>query len=515
MKVEAIEVGTHCYREIGEDAVSQAWRVLVVDPLNEITSFINELQRGYTSGAVNLVVERAESHAEVLRQLTESSDIAVIILELSNTKDDSALILIQNIREVLGNIVVSIITVSSDTIAVEYGNFARQYNILSNITLEQIKSGTARATIVEGFKVFQSKFHLEESRQLFVASLKQEEEMSKFSSLSIFISGFLSRLCSLLSDANPNCRSEISMLSAYRIGISSEYRVLEGMGEYKDSKNIELNQVLSEEDCQHAFANNETTNHSVTRNSYCGIFTTHSGESALIYVKKSKPLNERELQLLSQFTESASTAIGTISISNDDTARRSDVLTTLSRVVELRSQETAVHVNRVGAVSKLLASRLGLSSREIDLVWLAAPLHDIGKAVTPESILNKQGTLTKHEYSIMQNHVTHGYEFLKNSNIELINAAATIALSHHEKWDGTGYPRGLKGDDIHIFGRIVGLADVVDALIGKRCYKDPLSLGKVVDIVHSERGKHFDPAVVDTFVNSLDEYVEILRQFPN
>ena len=136
-------------------------------------------------------------------------------------------------------------------------------------------------------------------------------------------------------------------------------------------------------------------------------------------------------------------------------------------------------------------------------------MHDIGKIAIPDSILLKNGKLTGEEYVIMKTHTTLGYETLKHSERELLQAAAIVAREHHERWDGKGYPRGLAGEDIHVFGRITALADVYDALRSKRVYKDPWPLEKVLNLFTEERGKQFDPRLVDVFMVCLDTILEI------
>lgn len=141
-------------------------------------------------------------------------------------------------------------------------------------------------------------------------------------------------------------------------------------------------------------------------------------------------------------------------------------------------------------------------------------LHDIGKLGVPDEILFKPGQLSDKERKIMQNHASIGYRMLSHSECDILKAAAIIALQHHEKWDGTGYPQGLKGEAIHVYGRIVALADVFDALISSRVYKDAWEMTQVVAWIRQQSGRHFDPAVVAAFLATQDEFVAIGRRHP-
>jgi len=186
-----------------------------------------------------------------------------------------------------------------------------------------------------------------------------------------------------------------------------------------------------------------------------------------------------------------------------------DFIYRMGEIAESRSKETGLHVRRVAKYSELLAKHYGLTEQEIKDLTSASPMHDIGKVGIPDNILNKPGKLTKEELVIMRKHSTIGYNLFKDSNKPLLQAAATIAYEHHEKYDGSGFPRGIKGEEIHIYGRITALADVFDALGTERCYKKAWEDEKIFELLKAERGKHFDPQLVDIFFEHLDEFLAI------
>jgi len=176
---------------------------------------------------------------------------------------------------------------------------------------------------------------------------------------------------------------------------------------------------------------------------------------------------------------------------------------------ETRSKETGNHVKRVAEYSGILARHYGLDPFAIEVLRIASPMHDIGKIAIPDEILNKPGKLTSEEFEIMKRHAEYGHEILAGSKREILKASAIIALEHHEKWDGSGYPSKLDGENIHIFGRITALADVFDALGSDRCYKKAWELEKIYDLIREQSGKHFDPALVELFFTHLDEFLEV------
>lgn len=195
----------------------------------------------------------------------------------------------------------------------------------------------------------------------------------------------------------------------------------------------------------------------------------------------------------------------------EDTQR--EIVFTMGAIAETRSKETGLHVKRVAEYSKLLAQLSGVSEHDADYVALASPMHDIGKVGIPDYILNKPGRLTTEERVIMDTHAELGYEMLKHSTRFVMKTAAIIALEHHEKWDGTGYPKQLKGEGIHLWGRITALADVFDALCSKRCYKEAWADEDIFSLIKAEKGKHFDPKLVDLFFDNLNDFLAIRAEF--
>ena len=190
-----------------------------------------------------------------------------------------------------------------------------------------------------------------------------------------------------------------------------------------------------------------------------------------------------------------------------------EVVFTMGAIGESRSKETGNHVKRVAQYSKLLALFYGLSESEADMLKQASPMHDIGKVAIPDAVLNKPGRFTQEERIIMDTHAQLGYDMLKNSHRELLQLAATVAYEHHEKWDGTGYPQGLKGEEIHIAGRITALADVFDALGSERVYKKAWDDDRIFNLFKEQRALHFDPKLVDIFFDNLDEFLKVREQF--
>jgi putative two-component system response regulator len=181
---------------------------------------------------------------------------------------------------------------------------------------------------------------------------------------------------------------------------------------------------------------------------------------------------------------------------------------------EFRDLETGGHIKRMSHYSKLLAELYGLSKDECELILYAAPLHDIGKVGIPDKILLKPGRFEGNEFEIMKQHAVLGAKMLEGADdFPVLKAGHIIALQHHERWDGNGYPSKIKGEDIHLYARIIAVADVFDALSSKRCYKKPMSLDTVLKIMKEDAGTHFDPTLVTLLLDNLEQFLEIQEEY--
>jgi methanogenic corrinoid protein MtbC1 len=191
-------------------------------------------------------------------------------------------------------------------------------------------------------------------------------------------------------------------------------------------------------------------------------------------------------------------ALSELEVAQTETVRR------LSMAVEFRDEDTGAHIERIGRLSTLLAEQIGMDPEFCERLSHAAPLHDVGKVAIPDAILLKPGPLTAEERAIIETHAEEGHRLLRGSSSSILELATSIALSHQEKWDGTGYPRGLRGEAIPIEGRIVAIADVFDALTSDRVYRKAFSVDEAIQMMREQRGLHFDPVLLDAFMEVLE-----------
>jgi len=218
--------------------------------------------------------------------------------------------------------------------------------------------------------------------------------------------------------------------------------------------------------------------------------------------------HQKELEAeVAKRTEQLRQAFEKIKVASLDTIYR------LSRAAEYKDEDTGAHIQRMSNYAATVAHKIGLNEEAKDAILYAAPMHDVGKIGIPDQILLKPGRLDPDEWEIMKQHSILGAQILEGSDAESIKLAEVVALTHHEKWDGSGYPKGLKGSEIPLAGRITAIADVFDALTSKRPYKEPFPLEKAFSIIKEGRESHFDPQVVDTFLAVEDEILSIKEKY--
>jgi HD-GYP domain-containing protein (c-di-GMP phosphodiesterase class II) len=219
-------------------------------------------------------------------------------------------------------------------------------------------------------------------------------------------------------------------------------------------------------------------------------------------------------KLAESLASQAAVAIRNVQLTDELKSAQLETIFVLGEAAEYKDKETGDHIKRVATFSKIIAETLKLDDNLIETIYRGSPLHDIGKIGIPDNILNKPGKLDPHEWEIMKEHTTLGYKLLKDSQSEVIKTAAVIAYTHHERWDGKGYPRGLKGEKIPLVGRIVALSDFFDALTSERPYrKKRFPLSKTFAMIEEDRGKHFCPKTTDAFFKSIKHIEKISDYF--
>ncbi len=289
----------------------------------------------------------------------------------------------------------------------------------------------------------------------------------------------------------------------------NEYFIVGGAGEFENTTDQPLVSVIPQDVYERVTEAMQQKSSILTDTEFIKYFSTEDDNCNVLYLKGSAIFSNLDKQLLEVFATNIVAAFTHVIINKEIVDTQKEVILTLGEVTESRSKETVNHVKRVAEYSYILAKAAGMSIEEAQKLKLASPMHDIGKIGIPDAILKKPGKLTDEEFAIMRTHAQVGYEIIKSSHRPILEVAAIVAQQHHEQWDGSGYPQGLKGEEIHLAGRITAIADVFDALTHARIYKPAWPLEKALNLLRENSGSHFDPKLIELFFDNLDEILNI------
>lgn len=486
------------------------WKILVVDDEEDIHKITQITLKGYTFKDREAELLSAYSKKEAQQILENENDIALILLDVVMEEEDSGLLLVEFIRKILNNKLVRIVLRTGQPGKAPENEVITRYDINDYKTKPEFTAQKLFTTVTACLRAYDNLKSIQQNAEGLEAIVHSSNLVFKNQSFQELTSSILERLQTIFFT---DCTDQVN--SAYLIGLpNSSILMMSGTGEYQNMAGRQINEVMPPPVVDAVIKYSKKGGEQFFGNEYLGVFRSKEGFSSVLYFDQCSHLSPVQKKLVRVFSNNIAIGIDNVSLSREIINTQKEVILTLGEIVETRSLETAHHVTRVAEICFNLALMSGMDEKDCDLIRLASPMHDVGKIGVPEAILNKPGKLTSEEFEIVKTHAQIGYEILKKSNRSIMQAAAIIALQHHEKWDGSGYPKGLAGEDIHIFGRIAAIADVFDALSHERCYKEKWSLDRIVNFFETETGNHFDPVLVEIFLSHLDIFEEINNMFP-
>jgi response regulator RpfG family c-di-GMP phosphodiesterase len=489
------------------------WKVLLVDDEPDIHDITKLTLSRFRLDGRALSFIHAYSGAEAKEVIAREKDIALVFLDVVMEKEDSGLEVARWMRQDLDNQFTRIVLRTGQPGQAPEERVIVDYDINDYKEKTELDRTKLFTTTFAALRAYRDIMKVEEARRLQLSYREGLERVIEASAhifqqrnLKDFASGLLQQVVALL-------RLEKSMLVRLR-GASviaegeAQYEVLAQIGDI-DSAMISEELIAQLDDAR---SNRISKLHGDT---YVGYFPNSSGKASLLVLKGVEEISELDSQLLTIFCSGVAIAFDNILLTQEITDTQAELIMRLGDVVESRSNEAGNHVRRMAQICYLLAEKSGMDEDETAVLTHASPMHDIGKIATPDAVLLKPGKLTPEEWVIMKQHPEVGLSILDGSQRPILKAAAVIAHQHHEKFDGTGYPQGLKGDEIHKYARIVAVADVFDALMHKRVYKDAWPVDQVIDHLREVSGKHLDPQYVDVLIQNIDAALDINRKWPD
>ncbi len=487
------------------------WKVLVVDDDEEVHSITTLVLRKFTYDGKGLHFLHAHSAREAKVLIHEHPDTAVILLDVVMESHDSGLALVEYIRKTLNNPFVRIILRTGQPGQAPEEKVIVDYDINDYKEKTELSSQKLFTVMVTALRTYRDILTIEANRQGLRRIIDASANLFELRSLKQLASGVLTQLVSIL-HMDPN--AIICETSGFAASRSPEkFEVLAATGRFDALMEGQGKATLPESvrnDLAKAISEKKSLYYP---DRYIGYIESEVGSEVVIYCEGWNELSELNKALIEIFCTNVHVAFENTHLNMEIEGTQKEIIYTLGEIAEARSRETGFHVKRVSEYCRLLGEKAGLNPNQVEILRMAAAMHDVGKVAIPDTILNNPGSLTDDEFETMKNHAEIGFGMLGSSSRKILRAAAIIAVQHHEKYDGSGYPKGLKGEEIHQYARITAIADVFDALCCDRVYRKAYDLQAILDYFIKEKGTHFDPRLVDIFMDNLDEFLKVRDAF--
>jgi response regulator RpfG family c-di-GMP phosphodiesterase len=494
--------------------VLEPWVIMIVDDdpaVHEVTQLV---MAGFEFAGRRLQFLDAYSGIEARTLLQSRQDIALILLDVVMESEHAGLDLARHIREDLRNRHVRIVLRTGQPGQAPEEQVIKSYDINDYKEKTELTQRKLITVFYAALRSYRDIMIIEASRHALRRSIDAITKVYDSQNLRRFASAVLEQVAHLLGyEAQGLCASRVSAYAASHV--DGRLKVLAATSEYSRllvDDELDLLPEPVRQALDRALA--DQRNHFDAQH-FVGYYRSSTGNESLLYMEFSEPVDEQSRELLEIFCANVAITYEGLLLKEEIQDTQRSTVYILGEAVERRSQETGAHVKRVAELSGLLGEALGMSASDVEFLRQAAPLHDVGKIGIPDRVLNKPGKLDAEEWAVMKNHARIGYELLSKSDKRILRLGATIAHEHHEHWDGGGYPRGLVGEQTHIAGRIVALADVMDALLSRRCYKPAWEFDAVLALIQEQSGRQFDPQLVRLLLERVDEVRAIYERYPD
>ena len=479
------------------------WKVIIADDDEQVHSSTKIVLSDLIFEDKKINFLSAYSSRELKDVLINNPDTAVILLDVVMESYSAGLDIVKVIREELKNKNIRIILRTGQPGHAPEKKVIMDYDINDYREKNELTSQKLFTAVYSALKAYKDIRSINSSREALQYILDASENFIKVRSAENLAEkslDFVYKLSTLIDSDNIAENSFSALIDRDKVEILSK------KGNLSFIKNIS--------DCcpeiQEKIRSIRNTNKDFFQDSNSSyLMSPAQFKKHLIYLKDFIPSSVDEKQILTLFNKKIGIAFENLFLNNEIINTQIELIHVLGEIIENRSHETAYHVTRVSKITEIMMKTLNYKDNEIEIYSHASPLHDVGKIGISDSILLKPGKLDDEEFNKIKTHTTIGYKLLSGSAKELLKTAAVIALQHHEKWNGKGYPEGLKGNEINRATRIISIADVYDALSNDRVYKKAWETGKILQYIEDEKEKSFDPELVECFFDNSEEIIAL------
>jgi len=455
-----------------EKKEQETWKIIIADDEDGVHQITKMVLSDFELFGKKIEFISTFSGEETKRAISENPDTALILLDVVMETDDAGLKVAKYIREELKNNLVRIV------LRTGYPGHAPERKVIIDYDINDYKEKTELTsqklftTIVAALRSYKDILVIEENRKALERLIESSPKIFELQSLGKFVSAVLSQMISIMNLSRNTIFYSTAGFAATKDLSTGDFKILAASGNYLNEIHKSIREALEPSILAFVERALNKKENIYEDGRYIAYFRSKNGAENIIYTETNKELNDLDKNLINLFCNNVSIAFDNLYLNKEIEDTQKEIIYTLGEVTEGRSIEIGNHIKKVSEYCELLAVKYGLPEEEVEIIKVASPIHDIGKIIVPDSILNKPGKLTPEEFDIIKQHPMRGYELLSHSDRKILKIAAIIARDHHEKYDGTGYPQGLKGEEIHLYGRIACVADVFDALTSKRVYKD-------------------------------------------
>jgi len=495
------------------------FKIIIADDDRDVHTVTHLVLKDFRFEHAGLIFIDTYSGKETIQALQENPDTAVLLLDVVMEDNTSGLDVVEYTRRTLGNNITRIILKTGQPGAAPEERVIVEYDINDYKSKSELTAQKFKTTLYTALRNFRDLKKLENHKKGLEKVIESSADFYHYNNLKDFFFGLLEQLNNLRnfqSDAFMASKQKIEEKDGF-IAYSQEkdFRIIAGTGRFSSQLMQQVKKIENMNSLEDFMAQKGENSLYYRKYSNCfiGYYKGFHDTENLIYLEGDlHDINEEMIRLfLTNFTF----AFDRLFMNRKLMGGMKQIIMMLGELIEYRDGETGSHVKRVSEMVHLLAKNSGRPEEICEDISIASMVHDIGKIAINDSILRKPGKLTPEEFEIVKAHTTTGYSILKGSTLGTIRMAADIALNHHEKWAGGGYPNGISGQEIPWPARLTALVDVFDALANKRYYKEAWPEEKIFELIEKERGVSFDPELVDLFVASRSEIMRIQRQYPD